>query len=113
MPMGIAPNGLALSPDGNTLYVSNSGTDDISVIDLLELKETGRERVGDRPFSLTVDGEGRIFVVETGLDQVSIYSPEFEKLASITTPKKPIDVQLSRDGKFAYVTTEKANRLFV
>src|SRR5439155_1499442 len=33
-PVGAGPDGLAVSPDGGTLYVSNGGDDDVAVIEL-------------------------------------------------------------------------------
>ncbi|MFV1979489.1 MAG: YncE family protein, partial [Myxococcota bacterium] len=40
--VGQKPRDLAVSADGTTLYVANTGSADISVIDLIELRETGR-----------------------------------------------------------------------
>ncbi|HSR70060.1 MAG TPA: YncE family protein [Acidobacteriota bacterium] len=113
IPVGLKPNGLAFSKDGTTLYVSNADTNDLSVIDVLDLKETRRVPVGEKPFSMTVDSKGRLFVVETGQRMLSVYSPQLQKLASVKAGKKPIDVQLSSDEQFAYVTDERDNKLRV
>lgn len=113
LPVGLAPDALAVSPDGSTLYVSNSGTDDISVVDLLDLVEVKRVRVGSKPFSLAVDSSGSLFVVETGNNSLSILSSKLEKITSIKVGGKPIDVVLSPDSRHAYVTAERANRVFV
>ena len=113
IPVGLAPDSLAISPDHSTLYVANSGTNDISVIDLLDLVETKRVRVGEKPFSLAVDNNGSLFIVETGSNRLSILSPMFEKIASIKVGKRPIDVVLSLDNRYAYVTAERSNRVFV
>ena len=102
-----------LSPDGNTLYISNSGSNDISVVDLIDLKETRRVKVGSKPFSIAVSSNGTIFVVETGGNTLSVYSPAWEKLTSIKVGKHPIDVEISADGRWAYVTAEQDNRVFV
>jgi len=40
--VGQKPRDLAVSSDGTTLYVANTGSADVSVIDLIELRETGR-----------------------------------------------------------------------
>lgn len=113
IPVGVGPNAVVFSPDGTSAYVTNSGTNDVSVIDTLELEETRRVPVGSRPFSMAVDKQGRVFVVETGDAQLSLYSPSFERLATIKAGKKPIDVKLSPDGGYAYVTDEKGNKLLV
>ena len=113
VPVGRAPDALALSPDGSTLYVSNSGSNDISLIDLLDLKELRRVSVGSKPFSIAVHKNGSIFVVETGDDRLSVFSPSFEKITSMKVGESPIDVVLSLDHRYAYVTAEKDNRVFV
>ncbi len=61
---------------------------------------------------MTVSRDGRIFVVESGDNAVGIYSPDFVRLATVKVGKKPIDIKLSGDERFAYVTTEKSNRVF-
>ncbi|HSR54098.1 MAG TPA: YncE family protein [Acidobacteriota bacterium] len=113
IPVGLKPNGLAFSKDGATLYVSNADTNDLSVIDVLDLRETRRVPVGEKPFSMTVDSQGRLFVVESGQGMLSLYSPELQRLASVKAGKKPIDVELSSDEQFAYVTDERANKVRV
>ena len=113
LPVGMAPDGIAFAPDGLTVYVANSGTNDVSVIDVLDLRETRRARVGSKPFSLTVDESGQIFVVETGDKAIGVYTPEFKKLHTFKARNKPVDVTLSRDQRFVYVTDEKDNRLLV
>jgi YVTN family beta-propeller protein len=111
--VGQGPDGLALSPDGNTLYVSNSGSHDVSIVDLLDLKEVRREKVGSKPFSIAVNQNGFIFVVESGDETLSLFSPDFEKVSSVKVGDRPIDVELSPDERFAYVTAEQDNRVLV
>jgi len=113
IPVGITPDGVALSPDGNTLYVANSGSNDLSVIDLVDNTEKKRVPVGNSPFSLAVASNGRVVVVETGDSTVSVLNPDLQKAASIKVGKQPIDVCLSSDDKFAFVTLEKDNKLAV
>ena len=113
VPVGLGPDALALSPDGNTLYVSNSGSNDLSVVDLLDLKEVRRVSVGSKPFSIAVSQTGLIFVVETGDNALSVFSANFEKITTVKVGKHPIDVKLSPDDRFAYVTAERDNRVFV
>jgi len=113
IPVGITPDGVALSPDGNTLYVANSGSNDISVVDLIDNTEKKRVPVGKNPFSLAVGNNGRLVVVETGDSSVSVFNPDLQKAATIKVGKQPIDVCLSTDDRFAFVTLEKDNKLAV
>jgi YVTN family beta-propeller protein len=113
IPVGITPDGVAVSPDGNTLYVANGGSNDISVIDLLDMSEKQRLPVGNRPFSLAVTQDGKLLVVESGDQAVSIFSPSLQKLGSVKVGRQPVDVCLSKDGRFAFVTVERDNKLAV
>jgi uncharacterized protein (TIGR03437 family) len=51
--VGQLPRSLALAPDGNTLYVANSGGESISIIDPDRLQVTGRVRFPALPFNST------------------------------------------------------------
>ena len=111
--VGRGPDGITLSKDGLQLYVSNSISNDVSVVDLLDLREIRRVKVGSRPFSIKVGPKGRIFVVETGDKQIGVYDSNFKPLTSLKAEKKPVDVAISKDGRFAYVTDELDNRVLV
>ncbi len=61
--VGSAPAGLAMTPDGGTLYVANSGDTTISVVDLAMGVEVRQINVppgfsNDRPFSIAVANNG-------------------------------------------------------
>ena len=49
VPVGHDPNWITMSPDGTRCFVSNRGSDDISVIDLASRKEIARIKVGSYP----------------------------------------------------------------
>jgi uncharacterized protein (TIGR03437 family) len=51
--VGQLPRSLAISPDGNTMYVANSGSESITVIDLNEGQVTGKLRFPPLPFNAT------------------------------------------------------------
>ena len=44
----------AISPDGKTLYSANGPSDDVSIVDLESLKETGRVKAGQSPWGLAI-----------------------------------------------------------
>jgi len=65
IPVGSQPRSLALSADRTTLYVVNSGAEDVSVVDLAAGREVRRisvavalEEVPDRPQSIAVASNG-------------------------------------------------------
>ena len=47
--VGRAPDWVTLTPDGNTAYVANAGSNSVSVVDLVALKEVTRIPVGQVP----------------------------------------------------------------
>ncbi len=111
--VGLGPDGIALSNDGLTLYVANSSTNDISIIDILEMEETRRVSVGNKPFNIRVTENNEIWVVETGDKQISVYSPDFERLRTYKAHKKPVDLQISAEFGTFFVTDEKDNKILI
>jgi YVTN family beta-propeller protein len=59
------PEGLALSPDGKSLYVALSRANALGVIDLATQKVVEQIPVGNAPWGVTVDG-GSVFVSNEG-----------------------------------------------
>ena len=47
--VGIAPDWVTLTPDGKTAYVANAGSNDVSVVDMVGLREVTRISVGQVP----------------------------------------------------------------
>ena len=81
------PNGIALSPDGDTLYVAG-GTDDGDVLRAYALhngapdkgRDLARINGGD---GLAIDCLGNLYVTEHGERRVRVFSPTGEVLATI------------------------------
>ncbi|MFN2504844.1 MAG: YncE family protein, partial [Acidimicrobiales bacterium] len=70
-PVGSRPRGLDLSADGSTLYVANSGVEELSVVDLGQRRETRRITLrslghNDRPTSIAVAANGRALLTTEG-----------------------------------------------
>jgi YVTN family beta-propeller protein len=53
VPVGRDPNWVIISPDGRRIFISNRGSDDVSVIDLASRKEVARVKVGRYPQRMT------------------------------------------------------------
>lgn len=51
--VGQLPRSMAITPDGNTLYVANSGGESISIVDLTQGRVTGRLKFPPLPFNAT------------------------------------------------------------
>jgi gluconolactonase len=94
-------NGIMLSPDGKTLYVTNN-----TVVLAFDVKADGstanRRDFGgldgdDGGDGMAVDSEGRLYV--TGNKGVHVLSARGEYLGLIPTPRRPITLAFSGPGK--------------
>jgi gluconolactonase len=106
---GIAlPNGLALTPDGRTLLVDDTGSHEISAFDIRPDGTTGPRRVfarlagipaGQRSGAdgMTVDSEGRVYV--TSRIGIQVLSPEGKHLGTIVAPRPAANVAFSGPDK--------------
>ncbi len=97
----IRSNGIMLSPDGKTLYVTNN-----TVVLAFDVKSDGstanRRDFGaldgdDGGDGMAVDSEGRLYV--TGNKGVHVLSPKGEHLGLIPTPRRPITLAFSGPDK--------------
>src|SRR5262249_50430745 len=103
------PNGLAISPDGKTLYVSDNGRDRRVLLaatigdrgkvkDPRVLHDFGRGRGID---GMTVTTDGRIVAAAGSGDKagVHIFTPEGKSLEFIPTPEAPTNVEFGGDDR--------------
>ena len=111
-------NGPAFSPDGTTLYFSDSAGRRILAYDLLPDRPTLRNRreffalpEGEGlPDGLTVDAEGHLWIAQYGAGLISRLSPEGKRVACIRAPT-PNVTSLCFGGDnldFLFVTTGEA-----
>lgn len=94
-------NGIMLSPDGRTLYVTN--VTEVLAFDVGADGTTANRRVfgtlngDDGGDGMAVDSEGRLYV--TGNRGVHVLSPRGEHLGLIPTPRRPITVAFAGPEK--------------
>jgi YVTN family beta-propeller protein len=55
--VGTRPWGLAVTPDGKTLYTANGQSNDVSVVDIASRKVVEKIKVGTRPWGVTIVGK--------------------------------------------------------
>jgi gluconolactonase len=114
-----APNGIALSPDEKTLYVSNA---DPSRAVWLAYDLRGDGRLGSKrvffdatawtttkkgvPDGMKVDREGNLFAAGPG--GIHIFAPDGRHLGSIEIGGLTSNVAWGDDGSMLYITADKA-----
>jgi gluconolactonase len=101
------PNGVALSPDGRTLYVADSQEKIIRAYDLDKDGNSSNERIVIRDIEGTPDGlrvaaNGTLYIACKG---IAIYTPKGKRLKMIELPETPVNMAFGgNDMKTLYVT---------
>lgn len=107
LPGARSAHGLGLSPDGASLYVSDSIGDRLLVFRLRggRLTDEHAVRVGAQPVHMVASPDGRyIFVTNFSGSSVSVVDTATWRLTrTIRTPAAPHSIVLSPDGRLAYV----------
>ncbi len=111
------PNGIGLSPDNNTLYITNSEPPRLIALDLADDGTASNERVifdvtklwkksvaKQKPDGLTINQDGIVFM--TGPDGVLVLTPEGKHLGSIKTDKRTSNCTFNEDETVLYITCD-------
>jgi YVTN family beta-propeller protein len=112
--------GLAVSPDGATLYVANgvfigqAGDGFLSVIDLATGSVTANIPVGIYPVGVTLSPDGSVaYVDDEKTKTVSVIDLSTNTVTATISGYNPSDVALSPDGSRAYIVNVKSNTVSV
>jgi YVTN family beta-propeller protein len=82
--VGDLPVGVAMTPDGTRAYVTNSGSQNVSVIDTANRTVTATVKVGRNPINVAIRPDGaRAYVVNADSNSVSVINTGTNKV--ITT----------------------------
>lgn len=102
-----APGAIAVSPDGQRLYVALDDKDEVAEVDATSLAVLRRAKVLGGPLGLALDAKGgRLFVACPHQDRVAVLDTrELKELGSIEVGIRPTDV--------AYCQTREGERLVV
>ena len=113
IPVGARPTGLALSPDGRTLYAVDNGGNDVSVVDLASKRTIARVPVGIEPNYISIDPAGKLAYVTnyatTTVTPIDLTTNTARP--AIEVGGQPFDVEWLHDGSAAIVILHRDNAL--
>src|SRR6218665_3094081 len=109
--VGMSPALVAFTPDGNTAYVTNNGSDSVSRIDTATGTVTKTITVGTSPYGVAITPDGNTaYVTNYYSDSVSrIDTATGTVTKTITVGSSPYGVAITPDGITAYVTNNGSN----
>ncbi|MBN2373183.1 beta-propeller fold lactonase family protein [bacterium] len=117
VPVGEKPKGIAISPDRTKVYVANSGSGSISVLDTMtsEVTDTIFLGLGVGPEGIAITPDGRSLVTANSRsNNVSLIDLESGRIIThIPAGLSPSRVAISPWGDWAYVTNSRSDDLTI
>jgi YVTN family beta-propeller protein len=111
IPVVQGPHGMAITPDGRTVYVAGDGSSAVSVIDTATDKVVKTVEVGKSPNGLTLTPDGKqLLVTVYGEDRIVFLDAATQAAVGTVAVPKPHTVSISPDGKLGYVTSQEPGR---
>jgi len=109
------PAGIAVSPDGKTLYAAENLADSVALIDLATAKVTAAVPVGHNPYTVALDRDGRLaFVSNWGASTVSVLDTATARITrTIPVGTHPSALRLGPGGRQLYVADTDADSVSV
>jgi len=107
IPVGGHPYGVAVSPDGSSVWVTNNGGTTVSRINTATNLVTDTITVGSDPYNVAVSPDGSsVWVTNNGDGTVSRIATSNNAVTSITVGASPYGVAVSPDGSSVWVTNQ-------
>jgi DNA-binding beta-propeller fold protein YncE len=110
------PGGLALSPDGRTLYVAENLADSLAVVDLASARVTQRLATERWPMDVAVAPNGTVYVSAWGGNTVSVFPANAGVLDAgrrIRVGRHPSALLLNADASRLFVASASTDRVAV
>jgi len=115
IPCGANPQGGAFSEDGKTLYMTDSESDDIAIIDAEKKQRAGTIPTGKQPVRIEIaaDGHTLVYALENG-EAVGFADARLrQETGQVALGGKPMSLTLSRDRRTAYTGVQDTDKIYV
>jgi YVTN family beta-propeller protein len=104
--VGVSPAQMAVAPDRKSVYIANTGSDSVSVLDTARNTITGTIALPprSRPIDVAASPGGRyLYTADGGTDHVSAIDVRASRVvASVRVGSQPLSVAVSPDGGTVY-----------
>ncbi|MEV7468013.1 hypothetical protein AB0O20_16140 [Streptomyces kronopolitis] len=112
IPAGAGPFALATEPNGN-VYIANTGSNDVTVIDSADNTVTTTVPAGTGPSAVAVAPNGNVYVTNTGSNDVTVIdSADNTVTTTLAAGTGPYAVNVAPNGN-VYVTNFASNDVSV
>ncbi len=111
------PAGLALSPDGSTMYVAENLYDSLAVVDVAARRVVQRFPAGRYPYGVVAAGDGTVYVSAWAGTSVRVFRPDgsgrLQADGKIPVGRHPSALLLSASGGRLFVASASTDRVAV
>jgi YVTN family beta-propeller protein len=106
VPVGNAPSGVAVTPDGKHVYVTSDGFNNVSVIDTASDTVVATVTPVDEPFGVAITPDGQhAYVANFNSNSVAVIDTATNTVvATVPVGSGPWEPAVTPDGKHVYVT---------
>ncbi len=113
--VGERPQGMAFSPDGRRIYVTNMNSDSIGIVDTQTKTRIGDIPTGKGPvrIMITPDGKTAVYALQLG---EAVGFADIEKRreqAQVKLTGQPVSLTFSADNKYAFSAVQSQDKIFV
>jgi YVTN family beta-propeller protein len=115
IPIGERPQGMAFSPDGRRLYVTNMNSNSITIVDTQTKTRVGDIPTGKGPvrIRITPDGKVAVYALQVG-EAVGFANLETRKEETrVKLTGQPVSLTFSADNKSAFSAVQSQDKIFV
>lgn len=105
MTVGKAPEGIDISPDGQQVWIGNTGDGSIDILDVAQDRKIKNIVVGKSPIRIrfTPDGK-RVIVSDNAAGEVIIMNAATQTIIKrLETKDAPMGITITADGKMAFI----------